>query len=388
MTTAECFRGLSREEQAINLFEAFSGMQTASPPSLVSATIGSNGTTFSLVFDEIVAFGAGGNTGWTIAPSGGAATLVYASGAGTTTLVYTISRTIALTETATVSYVQPGDGVENVGGTDLASIVARAVTNSSVYDADAINWFETRVPAAGGTTVTATRLAVNTFTLAAKSNGYWTKLNRINLFCGDQLAACLVPLKVGAGAATDTNVNFVGGDYSQATGLTGNGTTKYLNTGLLANALTLNDTRLAVYNRTSGATGGGAVIAATDGTNVLNLLAPYSDGTVYSDHYTVAGGRLSAAITGAAGCIAGTRTAANAHKIYRNGVEIATSATTGGALPALELFIFAQNGSGVPNLRSGHALASYAIGAGFTAQQEADYAADEQAFQTLLGRQV
>lgn len=136
MTTVECFPGLSREEQATNLFEAFAGMQTVAPippPLLVSATIGSNGTTFSLVFNEIVQFGAGGNTGWTIAPSGGAATLAYTSGAGTTTLVYTISRTIGSAETATVSYVQPGNGVENVGGTDLASIVAGAVTNNAVF---------------------------------------------------------------------------------------------------------------------------------------------------------------------------------------------------------------------------------------------------------------
>lgn len=253
--------------------------------------------------------------------------------------------------------------------------------------AETTDW-QAAVIAIGGTISPATLAAVNARIVAAKAHGYWDKFLRYNGFAGDQLAAAQVPWKVGGGNAVDTLVNFVGGDYSPTTGLTGNAGNKHLRTGVLANALTLNDTRLAVYNRTSGATGGNVHIGATDGANVLNLLAPYSDGTVYSDHYTVAAGRVSVAITGAAGCIAGTRTAANSHTIYRNGAEVATSATTGGALPALELFIFAQNQSGSPGLPSNHALASYAISAGFTAQQEADYAADEQAYQTLMGRQV
>lgn len=374
MTTAECFRGLSREEQAINLFEAFSGMQTASPPSLVSATIGSNGTAFSLVFDEIVAFGAGGNTGWTITPSGAAATLVYASGAGTTTLVYTISRTIALTETATVSYVQPGDGVEDVGGTDLASIVAGAVTNNSVYDADAINWFETRVPANAGTTSTATRLAVNTRILAAKAHGCWSLYRRKNLFCGDNIAACQVPIVATGGNAVDTLVNFVAGNYSEATGLTG-AAGKQLNSGLLPNTLTANDTRLGIYNRSSGASGGATQISGGS----LTLSAPYSDGNIYSDQYGTAGGRVTVAITGAAGWIIGCRTSATSHTIYRNGVAVGSNATSEGVLGATQFTIFNA---------TTHTLGGYVISLGMSAALEALDYADEQAFQTALGRQV
>lgn len=387
-----CFLGLSREEQDQQMFAAVAGIDIAPPvaPELVSATIDGNGTTFSLVFNEIVQFGAGGNAGWTITPSGAAATLAYTSGAGTTTLVYTISRTIASIETATVNYMQPGNGVENAGGADLASIVGGSVTNNSVQQSETADW-QAAVIANGGTVSPATMAAVNTRIVAAKLHGYWDLTERANWFCGDQLAACLVPVKVENNAPnlTDTNFNFVGGDYSEATGLTGNGTTKYLDTGTLANVLAVNDTHLGLYNRTNGATGGGFSIGAVQAGDQFNLAAPYSDGTVYSDQYQNAGGgRLSVAITGVTGSIIGTRISATDHKIYRNGASIATSANSGGALPARAIFVFAQNGAGTPGLFAAQTFAGYSIGAGLTAQQALDYATDEEVFQDALGRGV
>lgn len=98
-------------------------------PTLVSAVI-VGGTVLKLTFDEAVTFGAGGNTGWTITMSGGAATLTYSSGDGTSALLYGISRTIADSETGTTAYTQPGNGVEDIAGNDLATIVSQAVTIS------------------------------------------------------------------------------------------------------------------------------------------------------------------------------------------------------------------------------------------------------------------
>jgi hypothetical protein len=63
--------------------------------------------------------------------SGGAVTLAYASGSGSNTLIYNLSRTIYSGETGTVSYTQPGNGVEDASGNDLANISSSAVTNNS-----------------------------------------------------------------------------------------------------------------------------------------------------------------------------------------------------------------------------------------------------------------
>lgn len=101
-------------------------------PTLVSATVDSVGTTLTLVWSESCTTGAGGNGGVTVTPSGGAATATYSSGSGSDTYVYTLSRSIVSGETITVSYVQPGDGIESTAAQiDVASFSDSPVTNGS-----------------------------------------------------------------------------------------------------------------------------------------------------------------------------------------------------------------------------------------------------------------
>lgn len=254
-------------------------------------------------------------------------------------------------------------------------------------DPDASVW-AAAVTAAGGTYSQSTLGAVSTFTRAAKSAGYWSKLTRINLFCGNQLAAALVPLKVGGGNATDTNFNFVSGDYTEATGLTGNTTTKYLDTGLNVSTLTLNDTHMAVYNRSS-VLAAVIPIGATDGTNFFQMLAPFTDGKLYSDQYIGTTGRVSSSVfAGPFGFLVGSRTAAAAHAVYRNGASIGSNATSGGALFARSVYVFAQNNVGTPASWSNYPLGAYSIGAGLTAAEVTAYNTHMQACMTALGRNV
>ena len=272
----------------------------------------------------------------------------------------------------------------------LRTISRLRAGGSGSADPDAAAW-AAAVTANSGTYSGTTLAAVDTFTKAAKASGYWTKLNRINLFAGDQLAACLVPLKVGGGNATDTNVNFVAGDYSEATGLTGNGSTKRLRTGLIPSAsLTLNDTHLAVYNRAANATGGQIGIGADDGVNFLQTYSPLSTGTFYSDQYNSSGsgGRVSGAVVAPYRLLVASRTAAAAHAIYKDGASVASSATSGGVLPAFELYVFAANSSGTANQFTAMPFGAYSIGAGLTAADVTAYNAHMQAFQQALGRQV
>lgn len=251
-------------------------------------------------------------------------------------------------------------------------------------DADAASW-AARVSAASGTYSASTLTAVDAFCRSAKNAGYWGKLNRINLFCGDQLAAALVPLKVGGGAPIDTNVAFVAGDYTEGTGLTGNTSTKYLRTGLIPSAsLVANSTHLSLYNRSS-AGGMNIGVQAT-----FAMLAPFaSDAKVYSDQYSVAGGRLitASAIGTPFGFCIGTRTSVSSHVVYRNGVSVASNATADGALPATEVYVFAANNGGVPVI-SGSACAGYSIGDGLSEADVVAYSAHMETFQDALGRGV
>jgi hypothetical protein len=113
------------------IFQVASNEDT-DPPTILTKILGSDGRSLTLTFSEPVKIGSGGNAGWTITPSGWAATVSYSSGAYTSTLVYTTSRPIYATETLTITYVQPTDGVEDNAGNDLASITNSAVTNNSI----------------------------------------------------------------------------------------------------------------------------------------------------------------------------------------------------------------------------------------------------------------
>jgi hypothetical protein len=101
-------------------------------PILSSASINPAGDKLSLVFNQPMQAGAGGNAGWTLSVSPGA-TLGTMTGVGSNTLVYNLSRTINAGESLTLLYTQPGNGIESVSGTiDLASITTpAAVANNS-----------------------------------------------------------------------------------------------------------------------------------------------------------------------------------------------------------------------------------------------------------------
>lgn len=101
-------------------------------PTLSSAVIPTGGTTITLNFSESCTTGAGGASGVTLSPSGGAATATYSSGSGSSAYVYSLSRTINVGETVTISYTQPGDGIEATDDqVDVASFSGSAVTNNS-----------------------------------------------------------------------------------------------------------------------------------------------------------------------------------------------------------------------------------------------------------------
>lgn len=101
-------------------------------PQLIAAVI-TDATTLKLSFGETVNGSTSGAGGFTIALSGGAATLTYASGDGTLDRYYTISRSVGSTETGTLDYT-PGD-MEDAVGNALAAIDDFTLDNDSTEGA-------------------------------------------------------------------------------------------------------------------------------------------------------------------------------------------------------------------------------------------------------------
>jgi hypothetical protein len=127
-------------------------------------------------------------------------------------------------------------------------IVPRRLVSS--YDTDAQNYI-TAVEAADGQSLeAAVKDAIDTFITGCKADGTWSAIRASCILAGARtLAGALVPL-VGA-APTNTNSNFVSGDYNRKTGLKGGTATgasaKRLNSNRLATADGLNDFHLCAY---------------------------------------------------------------------------------------------------------------------------------------------
>jgi len=102
------------------------------------------------------------------------------------------------------------------------------------------------------------KIAIDNFVLGCKADGIWSAIKASCILAGARtLNGALVPL-VGT---APTNYNFVAGDYNRETGLVGNGSTKYLDSGRTNNADPQDSHHLSVYKTTAGS---GTYIGAPD----------------------------------------------------------------------------------------------------------------------------
>jgi hypothetical protein len=278
----------------------------------------------------------------------------------------------------------------------------------SASNADAQDWIN-RVYANGGTVSTSTAAAVNTFCNDIDTAGIRDRFYRLNLFCGTGLNAVLVPLYRGPsrsgtqfGDTTDTNNGpFVSGDYVETGstgGLNGNGTSKFLATGLnpFDAGMVETDFHTSGYFRES---------INTSGVFIGCVNSAAQRGVIFHPAFQTLGmyvrfGGLSnsgienGTLSTRSGFLLGVRRPGGAG--FRNGANInATSITTGSlawnassASPAL--FVFNRNDQqAVPSNQyfNGRSQA-YSIGLSMTDQQAADFHTAMQAFQTALTRNV
>jgi hypothetical protein len=305
-------------------------------------------------------------------------------------LIY--NRVLSSTEIATVErYLAAKWGV--------TLIVPPTATN-----ADAQAWID-NVYANGGTVSTATANAVNTFCNDIESAGLRDRFYRLNLFAGTGLSAALVPLYRGPslggtqyGNTTDTNNNFVSGDYvetgASTGGLKGNGSSKYLNTGYnpITESASNANFHLWIYTKDSEASGSTRTsIGTLSGSNEL-LMAWASGGTL--EQGIIAGGssvqRRLIGSGGLQGSLAITASSGRVLQAYHNGLASASGTETGtGSFPNLPIFVFSLNNAGTPGQYSlARYFRAYSIGQTFTATQAEAYHAALVTFQTALSRNV
>lgn len=250
----------------------------------------------------------------------------------------------------------------------------------------------------GGRISASTLLHIDTFVKTLRNKGVLSKMLDVGVYCGDNLAAALTKLVYPSDYSPWLlNYNFAENDYSQRTGIIGDGATKALSTGLpTTSVLTNNNVSTSFYHR---GTSTGVLHGLHNGAEPrILLLAPWTDGNFYSDIYNDSNGAgrvfTSAGAAGSGfGHMLASRTSSSSHTIYRNGTQLNSNGGSGGTfsslgghpLPAYGTYQIAS--SAITGFAT-YPCAFYHWGHGLNGTESVDLYNAVQALQVALGRNV
>ena len=248
------------------------------------------------------------------------------------------------------------------------------------FDSDAQAFFN-RVDTAGGTLSATEKEAVNQLVLDMKDDGIWSSMKAIYPMVGASSAACAQNLKSSSFTGT-----FTSGWTFASTGVMGNGSSAYMDTGLVPSSeLSLNSTHLSFYSRTDSPSASSADIGSRGSNSSWTLIEVYGN-VLYNliNQSTIS----SVAMTTTLGHFIGSRRGATDTEAYRNGSSVATFTTSSANLSDRNIFIAAMNNAPNPQYYSSREYAFASIGDGLTDTEASDFYTAVQAFQTTLSRNV
>ena len=261
-----------------------------------------------------------------------------------------------------------------------------------------ISDWSSRITANGGSVSVGVLNAADTFITTCKNSGVWDKLQRLNLFAGDQLAACLIPIINTYGGAADINTNFVEADYSQTGGLNSDGVTKRLNTNFIPNSsIGATSCHLSTYIIT-GAPGYITMGCTTYGANNIQFRigTNYNDAAVKSlviigDYNGGANPQFQTYnATGITqGFIVVTKPSVNEMYMSKSGTTYLSNTSTYvglTTLPTQPVYIFVNNDNGYPSQYTDATMGSYSVWSGLSLTQVSGYSFAMQNFQKALSR--
>ena len=245
------------------------------------------------------------------------------------------------------------------------------------YDADAQAFFD-RVTTAGGTLTTTEKDATNQLVLDMKSAGIWSSMKAVYPMVGARAAACAQNLKSSSFTGT-----FSSGWTFASSGVTPNGTSAFMNSGLNAS------TNLSVTSLSFGGYTSSTANRATDsyhGAAPPNFLMHSFRSYNLTEFFRTVGGSISAS-GGTVGMVQCNQLVLTS-KIYKNSTIGASGLTTMTSLPNVNMYIGGINNGGTATFFDNHLISYYYYADGFTDTQASDHYTAVQAFQTTLSRQV
>lgn len=250
------------------------------------------------------------------------------------------------------------------------------------YDEDAQAFFD-RVTTAGGSLSLTEKNSVNTFVLDLKFYGLWTKMKAIYPMVGASAAACAQNLKSSSFTGT-----FNGGVTYASTGITGNGTTGFMNTSFIPSTnLTTSSGHWSFYSRTSASNAGVYEIGSTQN-SILGpfnaLITKFSNGLFYAAYGNY---NLTVSNSDSSGFFIVNRNSSTNTTAYRNNVKIIDTSQTA-SLSNVPFYVLAENVANTAASFSTKQCALSTFGDGLSNTEASDFYTSVQSFQTNLSRQV
>ena len=244
------------------------------------------------------------------------------------------------------------------------------------FDADASAFFA-RVTAAGGSLTLSEKTATNQLVLDLKANSLWTPMKAIYPMVGASAAACAQNLKSSSFTGT-----FTSGWTFSSTGATPNGTSAYMDTGVINNIdLTDLSSHWSFYLRNANPGQGWNGYYNT--TSVFGLQQRSTVGKVQLGLNNL----LSTIIDYKIGFFVG-KTNGSTGKVYINNTFFETQSSVA-ISQNLSFYIGAlNNNGGGAFLYSSHQISFNSLGATLTDAQASAFYTNVQTFQTTLSRQV
>ena len=260
------------------------------------------------------------------------------------------------------------------------------IGSGSAFDIDALLFFN-RVTNAGGSLSLTERQAVNQLVLDLKANSLWTPMKAIYPMVGASAAACAQNLK-----SSSFTGSFSSGWTFASTGVTPNGTSAYMDTGLVPNSVFSNMfITMGVYIRTSNTTNtcdmGVINTAVSGGIEIFSYFAGLT-----LNGCGEFGNRANYSTTDSIGFRSFARSSTTSLKAYLLDVLQITNTNTDTTLISEFLnpiYIGARNFANLVNSPSDRETAfNYIADSSFTQQNMTNLYTAVQAFQTTLSRQV
>lgn len=225
-----------------------------------------------------------------------------------------------------------------------------------------------------------------------KKSGLLFKMKSVVGFCPCNLIAATTPIYYTHGNSPWTNVSFTDADLN-VNGLKGNGSSKYLNTGLNPATMytTDNSAGITFYVSEGNDLAERDIGCDTAGSYNPAMMA-YAGylGTSYWDCYNFNTGRVSAANSLYSGYMSFNRPAANLQTTHRFNSRLSHSLLTSGtgapgARPNLVLYCFSGNESGTPTMYCSKRFSFVAVHEGLTADESLTFSWIVQNYRVKLG---